>query len=82
MWDNNATRRLLRATLAGLALYAVALASGSFEGARPEHALQPAQAALVPTRGNNPARLFLQDLCFRGPQGEAIDLTVVRHCPR
>ncbi len=82
MWGNDAALRLLTATVAGLALYAVALASRLFEGALPEHALQPAQAAPVPTRGNDPARPFLPGLCFHGPQGEAIDFAVVRHCPR
>ncbi len=82
MWGNDAALRLLTATVAGLALYAVAAASGLFEGALPDHALQPARAAPVPARGNGPARPFLPGLCFRGPRGEAVDFAVVRHCPR
>ena len=82
MWGNDAALRLLTAIVAGLALYAVALASRLFEGAVPEHALHSAQAAPVPAHRSAPARPFLPGLCFRGPQGEAIDFAIARHCPR
>ncbi len=82
MWGNDPALRLFTATVAGLALYAVALASWLFEGALPEHALQPAQAAPVLARGSGPARPFLPGLCFHGSRGEAVDFAVVQHCPR
>jgi hypothetical protein len=81
MWGNDPTLRLLTATVAGLALYVGVLASRLFEGAPPEHTLKPAHAAPVPSRRNDAARPFLPGLCFRGPQGEATDFALVRHCP-
>ena len=81
MWGSDPALRILTATVAGLALYVSVLASKLFEGPVQGYTLQPAQAVPVPGRRNDAARPFLPGLCFHGPQGEATDFAIARHCP-